>query len=423
MGWRDIIMTRIGRNDPCPCGSGKKYKKCCMALAELVDPTDNLFTRYNKLFSMIKIKLDEAYSNQIKKARNEASQMFLRFTSERILKAEYESFFSDWLWFDKTDSEENTLGYHYLQTNGLYLDSSLGACLGALTLSYLSVYEVLGMEDEFLLVKDIFSEQEIKVLVAEPFDSPTPPLVLGRLVHMPEASIFSGMVLIMTNEHNRKEFLINHFNYIKEVTNLPVAELFKFNGNIIFGIFEHAYKKVMINLNDIRYTTITSEDKKQLISSLRNDENFEELYDLEDHTWFKPLNNNKGYVRIAVSDENVIISADVLEDVNYLQEIVSPVVPDSEFTVINSTFLSKPPEIDSADIWFAIIKDQESERWFNTPIADLDNKTPYDVLKEDDGKDTLLEMLNNLENSVATEDQKEFIYYLKQKLNKINNPD
>jgi len=22
---------RIGRNDPCPCGSGKKYKKCCMA--------------------------------------------------------------------------------------------------------------------------------------------------------------------------------------------------------------------------------------------------------------------------------------------------------------------------------------------------------------------------------------------------------
>jgi len=22
--------NRAGRNDPCPCGSGKKYKKCCM---------------------------------------------------------------------------------------------------------------------------------------------------------------------------------------------------------------------------------------------------------------------------------------------------------------------------------------------------------------------------------------------------------
>ncbi len=24
-------MRQAGRNDPCPCGSGKKYKKCCEA--------------------------------------------------------------------------------------------------------------------------------------------------------------------------------------------------------------------------------------------------------------------------------------------------------------------------------------------------------------------------------------------------------
>ncbi|WP_458788009.1 SEC-C metal-binding domain-containing protein [Vallitalea sediminicola] len=22
------IIKKVGRNDPCPCGSGKKYKKC-----------------------------------------------------------------------------------------------------------------------------------------------------------------------------------------------------------------------------------------------------------------------------------------------------------------------------------------------------------------------------------------------------------
>ena len=22
-------VPKVGRNDPCPCGSGKKYKKCC----------------------------------------------------------------------------------------------------------------------------------------------------------------------------------------------------------------------------------------------------------------------------------------------------------------------------------------------------------------------------------------------------------
>ena len=24
------MNSEIGRNDPCPCGSGEKYKKCCM---------------------------------------------------------------------------------------------------------------------------------------------------------------------------------------------------------------------------------------------------------------------------------------------------------------------------------------------------------------------------------------------------------
>lgn len=26
-----VHVQKVGRNDPCPCGSGKKYKKCCGA--------------------------------------------------------------------------------------------------------------------------------------------------------------------------------------------------------------------------------------------------------------------------------------------------------------------------------------------------------------------------------------------------------
>jgi len=26
-----IAKKTVGRNEPCPCGSGKKYKKCCGA--------------------------------------------------------------------------------------------------------------------------------------------------------------------------------------------------------------------------------------------------------------------------------------------------------------------------------------------------------------------------------------------------------
>ena len=27
---QQATVQKVGRNDPCPCGSGKKYKKCCM---------------------------------------------------------------------------------------------------------------------------------------------------------------------------------------------------------------------------------------------------------------------------------------------------------------------------------------------------------------------------------------------------------
>ena len=33
-------MNRLNRNDPCPCGSGKKYKKCCGAKEQ--SPVDGL---------------------------------------------------------------------------------------------------------------------------------------------------------------------------------------------------------------------------------------------------------------------------------------------------------------------------------------------------------------------------------------------
>ncbi len=32
---------KLGRNDPCPCGSGKKYKKCCIDNEHAHDGNDD----------------------------------------------------------------------------------------------------------------------------------------------------------------------------------------------------------------------------------------------------------------------------------------------------------------------------------------------------------------------------------------------
>ena len=65
-------MAKIGRNATCPCGSGKKYKKCCLSPQQAKRPSSGKKTRFipvyteldqlsNSVVDIIKQnKLDEA---------------------------------------------------------------------------------------------------------------------------------------------------------------------------------------------------------------------------------------------------------------------------------------------------------------------------------------------------------------------------
>ncbi len=53
-------MARIGRNDPCPCGSGKKYKKCCID-KPLVSKADGTVTVMDDQTLQAKTNLEQGY--------------------------------------------------------------------------------------------------------------------------------------------------------------------------------------------------------------------------------------------------------------------------------------------------------------------------------------------------------------------------
>jgi len=65
-------MAKIGRNTPCPCGSGKKYKRCCLLLQKSATQPKSQPTKFipvyteldqlsNSVMDLIKQnKLDEA---------------------------------------------------------------------------------------------------------------------------------------------------------------------------------------------------------------------------------------------------------------------------------------------------------------------------------------------------------------------------
>jgi tetratricopeptide (TPR) repeat protein len=46
-------MNKIGRNEPCPCGSGKKYKKCCLPVPQLSNQGGVIYTDLDDLSNQV----------------------------------------------------------------------------------------------------------------------------------------------------------------------------------------------------------------------------------------------------------------------------------------------------------------------------------------------------------------------------------
>ncbi len=52
-------MSKTGRNDPCPCGSGKKYKKCCLARDQAARPRGATTDGEKPFIAEVRPELDE----------------------------------------------------------------------------------------------------------------------------------------------------------------------------------------------------------------------------------------------------------------------------------------------------------------------------------------------------------------------------
>jgi tetratricopeptide (TPR) repeat protein len=53
-------MNELGRNDPCPCGSGKKFKKCCLAKNEAARPRRVTVGTPEHFITELRPELDDA---------------------------------------------------------------------------------------------------------------------------------------------------------------------------------------------------------------------------------------------------------------------------------------------------------------------------------------------------------------------------
>jgi tetratricopeptide (TPR) repeat protein len=74
-------MAKIGRNDPCLCGSGKKYKQCCLANDEAATraasppPETKLSRRYARAAALAEMAAEYAAAEELTETSNAVVDM------------------------------------------------------------------------------------------------------------------------------------------------------------------------------------------------------------------------------------------------------------------------------------------------------------------------------------------------------------
>lgn len=157
-------MAKVGRNDPCPCGSGKKYKKCCMIKSSVGYGTDEF------LKSKIIQDLLEFSENNYEDAMDKAFQFFWRHYSpfesgDAEIEKFCESNFVEWFIYDWVIDEATgkTIIDIFLKENPGLTQDEINV-LNMMKNAYISLYEVQEVfPEQGLLLKDLFSNEEYMV--------------------------------------------------------------------------------------------------------------------------------------------------------------------------------------------------------------------------------------------------------------------
>jgi len=200
-------MSKVGRNDPCPCGSGKKYKKCC--LVNTASVSDLMWQKMRRTEGTL-IPLLEEYTIQ-RLGENAIGEAWAEFTSDREIEfpedqppVEFENLFIPWCLFnwvsdDFLDASQTRPINHpvamlYLQDKDNQLDSFQQRFIQTICDSHFSFYVVTKVSPgQSLELRDLILNKTISVYERQGSESITMGnIIFARILTMDNSSIMVG---------------------------------------------------------------------------------------------------------------------------------------------------------------------------------------------------------------------------------------
>jgi len=206
------MSNSLGRNDPCSCGSGKKYKKCCMptssSLFTFSAVTDSEWRKARQLEGSVIDKHLIPYAMQT--LPDDVMHLAMDDCLPENLPEEidqgmlFHQFLMPWIFFNWIPAEtfglerfnpDITIAENYLTNNKTKLSSGERSFIEAMLTTFYSFYAVLEVEkDQSLLVKDILlgTEHLIKERQGTHFLK-RGDIIFSRILTLSNQFIFVGM--------------------------------------------------------------------------------------------------------------------------------------------------------------------------------------------------------------------------------------
>lgn len=218
-------MTKTGRNDPCPCGSGKKYKHCC--LRQETAGKSEAMSRDRAWDTMMQKLLDFSREARFRKDLEAAFDLF--WNRSRTIEQVNELApgqimnFLDWYAHDyRTADDGQRIVEIFLDEKGPALSQQERDLLRADSEALLSVYEVASVEaGQAMGLRDVFQNQSIEL-------PHTPPL----------SGIEAGQLLLarlaLSDGYRR-------FSWISALIPPETAEDFQAHINEMFSLYQEEH--------------------------------------------------------------------------------------------------------------------------------------------------------------------------------------
>lgn len=273
----------IGRNELCPCGSGKKYKKCCLQKNQSIEFTRNKILYAKGLYKNMENKIYEySKASSLEEHREKCIKKFY-ISQESNLKID--KLYNTYLIYDYRNDNGNIIINMFSKDNKLALNTSQKNILSSMIKSNVSIFKIEDMTTTKMTIRDYFTDNKLIVEDVDLFKNlNVNENIIGRFVNIQGMNILVDDFVKVSNANikiileNIKQLYKqnNNMKSIKEMLIYNSDLIYKFAQQIILNDESYIVTPLSFNMNNINSNKSDCEQNQNIYDILKN--NIEEKY-------------------------------------------------------------------------------------------------------------------------------------------------